>query len=104
MKTSDQVLAEWVTDQIKFKIGKRKTWNRKDFEVLAAVVAGKTDKMSAFDMLAVGDTVASEMTAMTHALTALREAGPMPTVTGRWLAMYESIEDLERDMRRRKDH
>ena len=98
MKTPEQVLTEWTADEIRFEAHGHTFWTRRDMMILADVMARRLDKLEAFNML--GSPVGHSR--YVAVLSVLYEAGPMPVASGQWLATYESIDEMERDVNRRR--
>lgn len=95
MKTSEQILIEWVTDSIRFNAFGIKVWSRKRIELLADVVSRRKTKVEVTNLMSeilIGD-------AMALTLDVMFNAGPW-NVTGRWLAGFDTLEKAEREIRR----
>lgn len=95
MKTSEQILIEWVTDSIRFNAFGIKVWSRKRIELLADVVARRKTKVDVTNLIA-GPIIDD---AMASTLAVMFDAGPW-NVTGRWLAGFDTLEKAEREIRR----
>ena len=91
MKTPEQVLTEWTSDEILFKSHGRMFWPRIEMTILADVMARRMDKMTAFNAL--GELPGGSRHVAT--LSVLYETGPIPAASGQWLSRYESLDEME---------
>jgi hypothetical protein len=98
MKTPEQVLTEWASDEIRFESQGRVFWTRAEMTILADVMARRLDKLTAFKNLK-GVPGGDKLVAT---LSVLYETGPFPAASGQWLAIYESIDEMESDVTRKR--